>query len=69
MTEPVAEAYEPVEKGHMSERDFRELTFLNPARLHAGANPEFFAGTVCEAAVAAARKIPTSEMDEERLHG
>ncbi len=58
MTEPVAEAYEAVEKGHMSERDFREFTFLNPARLHAGPNPDFFAGTVCEAAVAAARQDP-----------
>ena len=25
--------------------------FLNPARLHAGMNPDFFAGTVCEGAV------------------
>jgi len=25
--------------------------FLNPARLHAGMNPDFFAGTVCESAV------------------
>jgi predicted TIM-barrel fold metal-dependent hydrolase len=58
MTEPVAEAYEAVEKGHMTERDFREFTFLNPARLHAGANPDFFAGTVCEAAVTSARQEP-----------
>ena len=25
--------------------------FLNPVRLHAGMNPDFFAGTVCERAV------------------
>jgi hypothetical protein len=51
MTEPVEEAYELVEDGVIDERDFRELMFLNPARLHAEMNPEFFTGTVCEAAV------------------
>lgn len=51
MTRPIAEAHELVERGLLTERDFRELTFLNPARLHAGGNPEFFAGTVCETAV------------------
>ena len=35
----------------IGEREFRELMFVNPARLHAGMNPDFFAGTVCEAAV------------------
>ena len=45
MTEPVEEAYELVEDGVIGEREFRELMFLNPARLHAGMNPEFFAGT------------------------
>jgi predicted TIM-barrel fold metal-dependent hydrolase len=54
MTEPVAEAYELVEKGVIGEREFRELTFLNPVRLHAATNPRFFEGTVCEAAVARA---------------
>ena len=54
MTEPVEEAYELVEDGVIGEREFRELTFLNPARLHAGMSPGFFAGTVCEQAVAAA---------------
>ena len=54
MTEPVAEAFALVERGLLSDREFRELTFLNPVRLHAGANPDFFAGTVCEAAAAAA---------------
>ncbi len=53
MTEPIAEAYELVEHSVITERDFRELTFLNPVRLHAGANPAFFAGTVCEAAAIA----------------
>ena len=39
MTEPIAEAYELVEHGVITEREFRELTFLNPVRLHAGGNP------------------------------
>ncbi len=51
MTEPVAEAYALVEHGLFGAREFRELMFLNPARLHAGMNPDFFAGTVCERAV------------------
>ena len=51
MTEPVEEAYELVERGLIGEREFRELMFLNPARLHAGMNPRFFAGTVVEDAV------------------
>src|SRR4029077_20787294 len=47
MTHPIAEAFELVERGVIGEREFRELTFLIPARLHAGPNPEFFGGTVC----------------------
>jgi predicted TIM-barrel fold metal-dependent hydrolase len=46
MTEPVAEAYELVEKGVIGEEEFRELMFLNPVRLHAGVNPHFFDETV-----------------------
>jgi predicted TIM-barrel fold metal-dependent hydrolase len=53
MTEPVEESYELVEKGILTEDQFRELVFVNPARLHAGGSPGFFAGTVVESAVAA----------------
>jgi hypothetical protein len=52
MTEPVAEAYELVEKGLLGPGEFRELTFLNPIRLHAEMNPRFFEGTRVEAAAA-----------------
>ncbi len=48
MTEPVEEAYELVEEGVIGEQEFREFTFLNPARLHAGMNPSFFDGTIVE---------------------
>lgn len=50
MTDPVVEAYESVEKGMLSEDDFREFALTNGVRLHAGMNPEFFAGTVLETA-------------------
>jgi predicted TIM-barrel fold metal-dependent hydrolase len=53
MTEPVVEAYELVTDGVIDEQEFRELTFVNPARLHAEMNPGFFDGTVCERAVRA----------------
>ena len=52
MTDPIEEAFELVEHGVITEQDFRELTFVNPVRMHAGANPRFFAGTVCEAEAA-----------------
>ena len=57
MTEPVAEAFELVERGVIGVTEFREFMFLNPVRLHAGANPRFFDGTVVEAAAAAASII------------
>ncbi len=45
MTEALAEAYEPVEKGLMSPDDFREFAFANQVRLYAHTNPRFFEGT------------------------
>ena len=53
MTEPVVEAYELVEDDIIGEREFRELMFLNPARLHAGMNPAFFDGTVSNSGASA----------------
>jgi predicted TIM-barrel fold metal-dependent hydrolase len=46
------EAYELVDDGLMTERDFEEFVFTNPARLYAGSHPEFFAGTKVEGEVA-----------------
>jgi len=48
----IPEAFEMVEKGFVTEQDFREFTFTNAARLHTGNNPDFFKGTVVEQAVA-----------------
>ena len=47
----VSEAYGLVEDGCLDEEDFRDFMFINPARLHAGMNPDFFKGTRIEAEV------------------
>jgi hypothetical protein len=51
MSDVLAEAYEAVEHGVMTEEDFRALTFANPISLFASLNPDFFTGTVVEGAV------------------
>jgi hypothetical protein len=51
MREVVAEAYELVEKGLLTEEDFREFVFVNPVTLWTGMNPAFFKGTAVEKAV------------------
>ena len=50
--EVIPEAFEMVEKGFVTEQDFREFTFTNAARLHTRNNLDFFKGTVVEHAVA-----------------
>ena len=57
MNEVVAEAYEMVEKGTLTEEDFRDFTFMNPASLFCGTDPDFFKGTVVEKQV---QKLLTS---------
>ncbi len=49
----VHEAFESVERDLLSEADFRDFVFTNPATLWAGSNPDFFTGTRVEAAVSA----------------
>ncbi len=51
MTAVVEEAYELVENGVITEADFRDFVFVNPASLYAETNPDFFKGTAVEAAV------------------
>jgi predicted TIM-barrel fold metal-dependent hydrolase len=48
MSEVLTEAYELVDEGLMAEEDCRDFVFGNPVRLWAGANPDFFKGTVIE---------------------
>ena len=50
--EVIPEAFEMVEKGFVTEHDFREFTFTNAAMLHTRNNPGFFKGTIVEQAVA-----------------
>jgi predicted TIM-barrel fold metal-dependent hydrolase len=52
MAKVLAEAMELVERGRMSEDDFRQFVFVNPVELHAGMNPRFFEGTRIERQVA-----------------
>ncbi|MBM3947148.1 MAG: hypothetical protein FJ315_07115 [SAR202 cluster bacterium] len=51
MREVVAEAYELVERGQVTEDDFRDFVFGNAVSFFAGTNPDFFKGTRVEGAV------------------
>lgn len=57
MREILEEAYELVEKELLTEEDFRDFCFVNPALFHARMNPRFFEGTVVADDV---RKLLTS---------
>ena len=48
------EAYENVEDEVMTEDNFRDFVFANPARLFTALNPDFFKGTAVESQVKAA---------------
>jgi predicted TIM-barrel fold metal-dependent hydrolase len=52
MREVLSEAYENIEHGLMTERDFRDFVFANPARLYGSLNPGFFKGTIIEKSAA-----------------
>jgi predicted TIM-barrel fold metal-dependent hydrolase len=60
--EVIPEAYEMLERGFLTGQDFREFTFANAARLHTRTNPDFFKGTVIEAAVAEELKLEKPEL-------
>ncbi|MEC7488270.1 MAG: amidohydrolase family protein [Pseudomonadota bacterium] len=50
--EILSETYEAVEKGLMTEEDFEDFVFTNPATFATRLNPDYFKGTVVEDAVA-----------------
>jgi predicted TIM-barrel fold metal-dependent hydrolase len=52
MREVLEEAWELVEKGLLTETDFRDFSFTNAATMWAEASPTFFEGTVVEETVA-----------------
>ncbi|HEY2562591.1 MAG TPA: hypothetical protein VGI44_02695, partial [Acidimicrobiales bacterium] len=54
MSNVMVEAYELLERGSVTSQEFEQFTFTNAIRLHAGANPRFFEGTVCEQEAASA---------------
>jgi hypothetical protein len=49
MRSVLAEAYEQIEHGHVTEDGFRAFTFENAVRLHGRHRPDFFRGTCVEA--------------------
>jgi hypothetical protein len=62
MRDPLPEAYELVEDGHITADNFRDFTFANAVRLWGTQNPKFFDGTRVAkeaAAVLAAAQTPT----------
>jgi predicted TIM-barrel fold metal-dependent hydrolase len=59
MSEVLAEAREPVDKGWMSPEDFRDFAFANAARFYTDTNPTFFEGTVIETEAAKLRDART----------
>jgi predicted TIM-barrel fold metal-dependent hydrolase len=52
LTETLAESWELVERGLLSEQDFRSFVFGNPYKFYSEANPSFFKGTAVEALLA-----------------
>ena len=57
--EIVEEAYELVERGAVTKEDFREFAFVNPVRLYAAQNPDFFKGSRVEGEV---EKLKTTDL-------
>ncbi len=53
MREPLAEAYELVEDGYISDANFRDFVFTNAVKLWGTQNPDFFKGTRVEKEAAA----------------
>ncbi len=51
LTAPLAESWELVEEGVISETDFKAYVFSNPYKFYTEANPNFFKGTVIESKV------------------
>ncbi len=49
----LAETHEAVERGLMSEEDFKDFVFTNPVTLQTRLNPHYFKGTCVENAVSA----------------
>jgi predicted TIM-barrel fold metal-dependent hydrolase len=53
MRRVLPEAHELLEHGHISDADFRDFVFANPARFWTATNPDFFKGSAVESEVSA----------------
>ena len=51
LSEVLLESHQLVDKGLLTDADYRDFVFTNPARLHLEMNPHFFDGTPVEGAV------------------
>lgn len=61
ITLPLAESWELVEEGVISEADFKAYVFENPYKLYTEANPNFFKGTAIESKVATSASKPVDK--------
>jgi predicted TIM-barrel fold metal-dependent hydrolase len=59
LTVPLAESWELVEEGVISEADFKAYVFSNPYKLYTEANPDFFKGTAIESKLSA--RVPQAK--------
>jgi predicted TIM-barrel fold metal-dependent hydrolase len=66
MADVLPEAYELVEDGLITDEDFRDFMFTNPVKFWGEANPDFYRGTVVEAAAVALLGATRREAAEAR---
>ena len=59
LTAPLAESWDLVREGVISEADFKAYVFGNPYKFYTQANPDFFKGTAVES------KLPKTESQVE----
>ena len=57
LTKVLAETWALVEKGALTEANFRDLVFTHPYQFFTSNNPDFFAGTAVEVALLKQRKV------------
>jgi hypothetical protein len=61
LTETLAESWQLVERGLLSEQDFKAFVFGNPYKFYSEANPRFFEGTAVEARLNADGGVKAAE--------
>lgn len=61
LTAPLAESWDLVKEGVLTEADFKSYVFANPYKFYTEANPDFFKGTAIESKVG---KIESKQVDK-----